>query len=330
MYYLVCFICSLLILVWIISSEKSIRINAALLAFVTVIGDGGYLALAMSTSLEEALLANTLSYTIGIFAPMLFFFNICDICKIHLPSKATVTMYVAQLLLYLCVCTSGRLDIFYKTVEFHKDASVSYLTKTYGFAHTLYLISMILYLIASIAISFHFSRKRNIVSAKNVDMLIFLFFLIFSAYAMERLIHLKVELMPFIYTVGILGILIPVEKIATYTIETNPEIINNEMKTTGFIVISNKLLFMDCNEYAKSLFPELSQWEKERKIPGNGGRFNTFLRQDLMKYVETNQEKTMAGKEFTIQNQSYNLEISRLHRGKKSIGYLISFYKKIG
>lgn len=330
MYYLVCFICSLAILVWIISNERKLGTNAILVAFVTVIGDGGYYALASSTSLNEALLSNELTYTIGLFAPMLFFFNICDICKIHLHTKTKITLYLIQIVLFLSACTAGKLDIFYKTVEFHYGPSGGYLIKTYGFAHTLYLISMAFYFIISIAISFKYSRKKNIVSARDVDILIFLYFLMFSAYAVERLIHMKVELMPFIYTIGIFGILIPVVKIANYAIETNPEILEGELKEAGLIVLSNKLLYMDCNDNAVKLFPELSQWEKEERIPGNGGRFNTFLRQDLMRYVESGADDSMAGKEFTVQGEDYYLELSRLHKGKKAIGYLIKFTKKNG
>lgn len=327
MIYLVCFLLSLLILLWVITSDRNVRVNAILLALVTSIGDGGYYALIQSTTLEEALLANALTYTIGIFAPMLFLFNICDICKITLPNKITIPIYFFQLFLFSCVCTTDRSDLFYKTVEIHKGLIGTYLTKTYGPLHTVYLIAMGCFFFASIIIAFHFSRKRNVVSAQNVDFLIFIFFLLVGAYAIERLIHLKVELIPFIYTIGILGVLIPVAKITKFAIENNKELIENSMENVGYIVLSNRLLYMDSNEYAKELFPELSEWEKEQKIPGNGGRFNTFLRPALTKYVESNQDAKHTSKSFSIREESYNLELSRLHKGRKAIGYVIKFTK---
>ncbi|MBQ8970662.1 MAG: hypothetical protein IJ073_05040 [Lachnospiraceae bacterium] len=323
MYYLVCFICSLLILLWIIASGENLKTSAILLILVTVIGDGGYLAMAYSESLEKALLANTLIYTIGIFTPMLFFFNICDICRIKLPVPATVLMYLLQILLYLCVCSTGRLGIFYKTAEFHIGPAGGYLTKTYGPAHTLYLITMAAYFSAAVILSFHFSRKKNIVSFQNVDILIFISFLLIGSYAVERLIHLNIELMPFIYTLGIFGILLPIVKLSKYSIDNNSEIIEASMQTTGYIIFTNKLLYMGCNRYAGDLFPELLEWELERKIPGNGGRFNIFLRPAFMKYVSSGESAPQKARPFSIKGQSYNCELSRLHRNKKVIGYVI-------
>ncbi|MBR1622326.1 MAG: hypothetical protein IJ675_00225, partial [Pseudobutyrivibrio sp.] len=154
----------------------------------------------------------------------------------------------------------------------------------------------------------------------------FILFILIRSYSVERLINLKVELMPFIYTVGILGILIPVVKVSKYSVERNQEIVSTSMESTGFIVFTNKLLYMDSNDYAKMLFPELAAWEKEKKIPGNGGRFNTFLRPEFMRYVEKGIVEKEKGKSFTMNKKQYGLEFFVLHKGKRSNGYVIKFY----
>ena len=323
MHYLICFIFSLLILLLTIAREENLKTNAIMLMLVTVIGDGGYYALAGSSTIEKALLANTLTYTIGIFAPMLFFFNICDICGIKLYKPFTVLLYTVQIILFLCVCTAGKLDIFYKTVEFKTGPAGSYLLKSYGPAHTVYIITMIAYLTAILIISFHYSRKKNIVSVRNVDMFIVISFFIIGSYIVERLIHLDIELMPFIYTVGILGILFPIIRISKYSIESNSEIIHSNMQGTGYIVFTDKLLYMSSNQYAKELFPELSEWELEKRIPGNGGRFNTFLRPAFMKYVKSGIDGAEKMETFVMKGESYNGEFSRLHDGKRPVGFLI-------
>lgn len=96
---------------------------------ITVIGNGGYYALASSTCLETAILANKLTYVIGIFSPMLIFFNICEICKIRIKHLVVAILYTVQMLLYMSVLTIGSSNLFYKTVQFHVGSYGGYLTK---------------------------------------------------------------------------------------------------------------------------------------------------------------------------------------------------------
>lgn len=105
--------------------------------------------------------------------------------------------------------------------------------------------------------------------------------------------------------------------------EENKDIIASKMEGTAYIVFSKKLAYMGYNEYAGILFPELLEWELEKKIPGNGGRFNTFLRQSFMKYVETNQEHPMQGTPFTIKDRTIHYTVKHLYNRKRKIGFVI-------
>lgn len=73
MLYLVCFLVSVLIFLWSVAINENMKINQILLIIITVIDNGGYYTLASATCLETAILANKLTYLIGIFAPMLIF-----------------------------------------------------------------------------------------------------------------------------------------------------------------------------------------------------------------------------------------------------------------
>ena len=119
MLYLVCFLVSVLIFLWSVAINENMKINQILLIIITVIDNGGYYTLASATCLETAILANKLTYLIGIFAPMLIFFNICEICKIKIKHYLVVVLYTVQMMLYMSVLTIGSSDLFYKTVEFH-------------------------------------------------------------------------------------------------------------------------------------------------------------------------------------------------------------------
>ena len=321
--YLVCFLASIMILLWAVVINENMKINQILLIIITMIGNGGYYALASSTCLETAILANKLTYVIGIFSPMLIFFNICEICKIRINHLVVAILYTVQILLYMSVLTIGSSDLYYKTVEFHVGSYGGYLTKTYGPLHSIYLVIFILYFGMCLWASIYSMKNMNKVSYKNVDILIFTSVLIIGTYFIERVLHLKFEFVPIAFTIGLFTILISVTKTKQYVVEENSDIIASKMEGTAYIVFSRKLLYMGCNEYAAHLFPELLEWKVEKKIPGNGGRFNTFLRQTFMKFVESRQERPMQGTPFTIKDRTFRYTVKHLYNRKRQIGYVI-------
>lgn len=290
---------------------------------VAIAGNGGYYALANSTCLEKAILANNLTYLIGIFCPMFLFYNVCEICQFELPHRLVSTIYVVQMLLYLSVCTTGKYEIFYKTVEFNMDDKGVYLTKIYGPMHTVYLITLFAFIAATAGVLLYSSKKRNIVSIKNVDSIVFVIITVVSTYVLQRLLHLTVELLPFAFTLGNVVILYIITKLRNYSVDGSKEIIDEKLKNSGFIVFTKALYYMGCNKTAAELFPELETWKLERKIPGNGGKFNTFLRQPLTQYIHSNLKEAKKGKPFVIRGKTFGFSIRCLNSRKRHIGYMI-------
>ena len=227
------------------------------------------------------------------------------------------------MLLYMSVLTIGSSDLFYKTVEFHVGSNGGYLTKTYGPLHSIYLLMFFLYFVMSMWVSAYSMKNKNKVSYKNVDLLIFTSILIVGTYFVERVLHLRFEFVPFAFTIGLMAILKSITKTMQYVVEENRDIIDAKLEGTAYIVFSKKLAYMGCNEYAGILFPELLEWELEKKIPGNGGRFNTFLRQTFMKFVESRQERPMQGTPFTIKDRTFRYTVKHLYNRKRQIGYVI-------
>ena len=137
------------------------------------------------------------------------------------------------------------------------------------------------------------------------------------------LIHLDIELMPFIYTSGVIGLLLPIIRLSQYSVDQVEDIVDYDLSSYGYIVFTNKLLYMGSNRYAKDLVPELDEWELEKKLTGKGGRFNSYIRPAFLKYVESNSEVPEKVKLFNVKDRSYCCELLRLHKKKSSIGYII-------
>ena len=318
MIYLICFFISLTILLFVMANEKAMDLNFILLIVVVAIGNGGYFARAISKNLEEAILANTLTYVIGIFAPMLIFLIISGICQVHIPKVLSVAMYALQILLYLGVCTVGHFDLFYRSVEYHADPAGAYLTKTYGPLHTVYLITLLLYTIAGMAVGIYSLSRKTSVSRVNVDTVIIIDALAVGIYMLERFIQIKMELMPIVFVATLGVMLYLLTKVYTYSIYANQHIFETRMKQNGFIVFDKTLRYMGSNDRAKELFPELSLWELEVKIPGSGGRFNTFLRPDLLSFVSEGASASISTGTYEYKGEKYRYEMGTIcaHSGR--------------
>lgn len=324
MIYLICFAISILVLLIVISLGNAVKPNQLLLAVILIIGNGGYLALAYSKNLEEALLANKLSYVFGIFALLIIFLTVCDMCHIFIPRLAMTILYAIQLIIFVMCCSAGYSDLFYKSVSFNESLYGAYLTKTYGIGHSIYLLMLGGYLFATIIVALYSISKKNTVSSKNVNIILTTNTLAVALYITERVIDIDFELMPVIFTVLVPINLFLIIKMQMYSAYGNYALVKEKINSSGIIMLNKKLFYMGCNECAAELFPELMEWELEKKIPGNGGRFNTYLRQPLMEFINATDRPKELCRKFEIGEEHYHCRVTKIKQGPfKSIGHMI-------
>lgn len=328
--YLISFALAVMILLYMITCGEGYSINQILLVAVVVIGSGGYYALSVSENLPQALLALHLIYIIGIFAPMMLFVNICEIYKVPVPGWLLCIMYAIQFAIYGFVLTIGHSELFYKSAQLCRSGDIVYLTKEYGPMHNAYIISMYLYFAMTILVSTGVIKRRRRISVLDVNAIFFLEFFTIAVYIAERMVGLKIELMPFIFEVAIVLLLIPITKLNTFSLTGHNELIRSRLESEGYIFIDKKLRYMGCNDKAYDFFPELKEWELEKKLPGKGGRFNTYLRQPLYRYIEREEEGLYSGT-FEMKDAEflYRIGIIRNRAGGKR-GYIIELDRIMG
>ena len=321
--YLISFLVAIAILLFMITYGEGYSINQVLLAAVIVIGNGGYFALSVSEDLAHAILCTQLTYTIGLFAPMLLFINITEIYKVKVPSWLLCCMYAVQFALYLCTATIGKTDIWYKSVEYNRMGDIVYLSKVYGPFHTFYMVTMYLYFLLLVICSAGIIKGKRKISSQDATAIFFLEFFTIAVYVAERLVGFRVELFPFVIVFCEILLLIPITKLNTFSLTGNNELIRKRLEDEGYIFFDRRLRFMGGNQKAFELFPELHEWDLEKKIPGSGGRFNTYLRQPLYKYLEEQNEELLLGS-FTIKDVKLSYRIGTIrNRSGINQGYII-------
>ncbi len=321
--YLISFLVAIIILLFMITYGEGYSINQILLAVVIVIGNGGYFALSVSEDLYHAILCTQLTYTIGLFAPMILFVNITEIYKIRMPSWLLCCMYAVQFALFLCTATIGKTDAWYSSVEYNRMGDIVYLSKEYGPFHTVYMITLYLYFLLLVICSAGIIKGKRKVSAQDATAIFFLEFFTIAVYVAERLVGFRIELFPFVIVFCEILLLIPITKLNTYSLSGNNELIRKRLEDEGYIFFDRRLRFMGGNQKAFEFFPELSEWALEKKIPGSGGRFNTYLRQPLYRYLEEQNEELSIGS-FTMKDIKLSYRIGTIrNRSGITQGYII-------
>ena len=115
------------------------------LYFSVFIADLGYFALSISTTLEEALLANRLAYLGCVFLPLFMLMTIFTVCKLECGKIGRALLISISVITFFIVASQGYLSWYYKEVTFTRIEGIAKLHKVYGPLHTLYYIYLFAY-----------------------------------------------------------------------------------------------------------------------------------------------------------------------------------------
>lgn len=317
-FYLFCFLFSFLLLIGFICSDERHSLHQNLLLLLIVIANGGYLALAASTNLSEAILANKITYIGGCFLPLTSFIVVCEICKIRIKKAVVFFMHIVQMVLYWVVCTIGYSGIYYKTVAFHAQDGVAYLSKTYGPMHILYVTTLYGYMLACTVIAVWSLFRKTVVSFKSAFIILGAFIFASAGYAVERIFSWPLEIMPMCYTIIFVGIFIPIQKICTYDVSEN---IKRVKADRGYVSFDRKLRYMGCNDFALGIFAEMADYALDKEIPCDNSFFYNKVFSMIKEYV---QDKRIQSKLITIGEHTYDLKISPIETAKhRKQGYML-------
>ena len=167
--------------------------NWFLLLFSSVfIVNAGYLSLSISGNLEEALLANRISYLGSVFLPLAMFMIILITCKIEYKKWLPFPLVLISSVVFIIAASPGYLDIYYKSVSLKTVNGVSVLDKVYGSWHCIYLYYLIGYFLAMIAVIVFSCMKKKINSPIHATIIAAAVFVNIGVWLLEQFV--KVDL----------------------------------------------------------------------------------------------------------------------------------------
>ena len=161
----------------------------------------GYFTLAMSETLEEALLSNRIAYLGSVFLPMTMLMMIVDICKIKYKNWIPFVLIFIGAVVFIIAASPGYLNIYYKDVTLKIENGVAILDKTYGPLHCIYLYYLLLYFAAMI-ISIIYACLKKIESTLQAVILAGAVLGNLGVWLLEQLVKIDFEILSVSYVVS--------------------------------------------------------------------------------------------------------------------------------
>ncbi|MDO4803131.1 MAG: histidine kinase N-terminal 7TM domain-containing protein, partial [Prevotellaceae bacterium] len=277
--YLTCLLVSLGMLFWLKIFEVKNSVSQYITLLILVISNLGFYFVSISTTVEEAIIAQKMTYFAGSFLPVFYFLLVLEICHIEISRWVNSALLLIQCVVYGFACTIGKNDLYYKNVSFYIDNGNGILAREYGPLHIFYPITMYFYMAAALIVTLYALAKNRSINRRGVISMVVLCFIAIGTYAIERAMNITYDFSPVANDLLMIGALIPVFKSNLYTVYEKKDIINEQLGQKGFLTFDKKRTYQNANDYIANVFPELSNYRIGQKIEGCSKELQALLDQ---------------------------------------------------
>ena len=196
--------------------------------------NSGYFALSISTTLEEALLANRIAYLGSVMLPLSMLMIIRVACNIKYHKAFIGCLIAVSIAVFIVAASPGYLDIYYKTVTLETVGGVSVLNKEYGSWHCVYLFYLLGYFATMVAtITYAVIKKKTHTGIKAIVLAVAVFVNI-GVWLLEQLVKIDFEFLSVSYIVSELFLL------SIYLLEQENEFLHINYKPEELVAKSEK------------------------------------------------------------------------------------------
>lgn len=320
--YTAAFMASIVLLVLLLMIAKNQNITYYLLTFVMIIiCNMGYYSVAVSETLETALVGQRLIYLGGVFVPTCLLFATMKLCRMEIPKWLVAVLFGLTMVVFYFAFTIGYNDYYYKSVSLGRENGISYLIKEYGPMHKLFILLMFGTVLLTIGIILYsYFTNKNV--PHNVMFYIMVIEVItISCYIFRRFLPGNMDWTPSAYVIDEVLILLLIRRIGKYEITENVANLLDESSTHGYIAFDERGRFVSCNDMAKKYLPELENQRvdavlNKEKVPHLHEHFGETIGSLIMEEKKCLME---------VDDRTLDCSLKILHPGKskKVDGYLI-------
>lgn len=318
-YYLITALVTLLCLIFLIFHFELNKVNYLLIVLflLLTITNSGFLAIALSETLSEAILAKKVCYFGACFLPVVLLFLVCEICNYKVSMWVRRVIYSICFFVYAMVLSIGITDWYYKDISLKEVDGVSVLVYDYGSFHALFYIILFGSLVFEGIILLYTLWKKHAVSRKNLYALLLLSLSNVLAFVLVRHIHTGIEIMPLAYALDSIILLYLFRRGIMYSIDENIAGSLAEQENSGYIMFDNQWNYLGCNTFVYKVFPDIKNCVVDRPLKDESGL--QVILECLKDYLEEKKDT------FSVQicDKHYEGKIERIKYRKNPSGYII-------
>lgn len=193
---------SLLLLIGCCLLVKQKKVWFVMLFTSVLVVNVGYTFLSVSTCLEMALMANRVAYLGSVFLPLSMLMIICNVTNTHYKKWLPITLLCLSGVVFLLAASPGILDIYYRDVSFEIVNGVSTLKKVYGPLHPIYLVYLLGYFSAMVAVILRASIQKAVDSTAHAVILAIAVFVNIGVWLIEQLASFDFEMLSVSYIIS--------------------------------------------------------------------------------------------------------------------------------
>ena len=162
----------------------------------------GYFALSISQNLDEALLANRISYLGSVFLPLSMLMIIINATHIRYQKWLTTILLSVAVAMFLIAASPGYLPIYYKEVSFVVEDGMAMLKKVYGPLHILYMVYLFGYFAAMVSTIVYATVNDKIDSLAHAVIIAIAVFVNIGVWLIEQLVYIPFEVLSVSYVIS--------------------------------------------------------------------------------------------------------------------------------
>ena len=284
----------------------------------------GYAWLARSVNLEQAIIAQKITYLGGCFLHLFLFMGIVSLCNIRLKPWIKTLMLFVAFLMYGCVLTMDRGSLFYRNVGFEFVDGMGHLVKEYGPLHTVFYVYMVLIMVASVAALIYAMRFRPETSIRNLYVLIVLDVISVTAFfggrAIGKSLGVDIEVMPAFYVAAEAIFIILFHRIRLYDVSSGIAETLLEEGDDGIICFDLTRHFLVGNKTAKKIIPSLATAKADSLLDPEKPEYRQIL--DCLNFF-SNSEIVTDPYELNVGDRIYEIVPNNMYEGDRKVGYYL-------
>ena len=332
--YIAAFILAIFNIILLVEVGVRPNIYTVLLFASILVTNFSYVGISVSSTVEEAIVCNIMLYLGTCYLPFFVFCIGADLAKVSIHPVIRLLMVAFSTLVVGLSFTIGRLPVYYKSVGIVDAGGYTVLVKEYGPLHSLYLIILIAYILASACICISaFFRKKD-VSYKNTVLFGLFLTVNFAIYIMDRVFKVNFEWNSISYVISELIIILILNRMNMYDMSFNVMRSWEKMEEYAYIVFDKKRNYLGSNDLAKQYFEELKNQNIDCAPSESLGSITALL--DGFENIldkDNNGTRSVYKSTLKLSGRVLRSEVKYLRKKRiisigdnDIIGYLIEFY----